>query len=149
MIVRRRYKYKATSSHCDPTTGAQAAFWVSVELLKARGYRGGMATSVCHILLCSPASLRPSTFPQLLPGLTAAPLARCACRDMSGNRTFPHVLSAWGQLAFFFPPSTVFISKHFRVTDDVPRESLGLSSCSWNITRLCQFVCGIFQFALK
>lgn len=80
MIARGSYEYKATSSHCDLTLGGQAAFWVSVELLKARGHIGGGGTSVCYILLYSPASLHPSTFPQLLPGLTAALIARCACR---------------------------------------------------------------------
>lgn len=101
MIACRSYKYKATSSHSDPTAGSVLGLCGVIKGQRTPGGGGGTATSVLHILLCSPASLHPSTFPQLLPGPTAAPLARCGCRDMSGNRTFPHVLSARGQWALF------------------------------------------------
>lgn len=52
MIACRSYKYKATSSHCDPTIGGQAAFWVSVELLKARGH-GGVQPPVSVTSFCA------------------------------------------------------------------------------------------------
>lgn len=63
MIARGSYEYKATSSHCDLTLGGQAAFWVSVELLKARGHIGGGHQCLLHpsVQPCIPASLHLST----------------------------------------------------------------------------------------
>lgn len=93
MIARGSYEYKATSSHCDLTLGGQAAFWVSVELLKARGHIGGgapvSATSFCTALHpCIPPPFHSfflASQPLSSPGVPA---------DMSGNRTVPHFLSA-------------------------------------------------------
>lgn len=112
MIARGSYEYKATSSHYDLTPGGQAAFWVSVELLKARGHFGGApvsATSFCTAMHpCIPPPFHSfflASQPVSSPGVPA---------DMSGNRTVPHFLSAWGQGAgFFFSPLYSFHFKTF------------------------------------
>lgn len=98
MIARGSYEYKATSSHYDLTPGGAGGVLGLCGVIKGqRTLRGG--TSVCYILLYSPASLHPSTFPQLLPGLTAALFARCACRYVrkQNSTTLPVCMRTGGR----------------------------------------------------
>lgn len=112
MIARRSYEYKATSSQPDLTLGGQATFWLSVELLKARGHRGGSHQCLPHpsVQPCIPASLHLSTAPSW--PHSRSPCQVCLHRyDRKQNVS---ILPVCVRRVGSFFPSVVFISKHFR-----------------------------------
>lgn len=120
MIARGSYEYKATSSHCDLTLGGQAAFWVSVELLKARGHIGGGHQCLLHpsVQPCIPASLHLSTASSWPHRRSHRQVCLQICQETEQYHT-SCLHEDRGQ-----PPSPVFISKHFRIFFKSPMTSL-------------------------